>query len=67
MLEDLSAHEGFAKQREIFGDNLLTPYSYEGAVYGLPVTLDYHMMFYRRDILEELGVQPRRIGRRFTL
>lgn len=58
VLEDLSAHEGFAKQREIFGDNLLTPYSYEGAVYGLPVTLDYHMMFYRRDILEELGVQP---------
>lgn len=58
VLEDLSAHEGFAKQREIFGDNLLTPYSYEGAVYGLPVTLDYHMMFYRRDILEELGVRP---------
>jgi len=37
-------------------ENLLLPYRYKEAVYGLPITLDYHMLFYRSDILDELGV-----------
>ena len=57
VLEDLSAYPGFAVQRELFGEELLTPYTaVDGEVYGLPVTLDYHMMFYRTDIFAELGL-----------
>ena len=34
------------------------PYEYGDAVYGLPETLSYPMMFYRKDILDELGIEP---------
>ena len=50
--------EGFEAIKEAYGNNLLLPYTYRDAVYALPVTLDYHMMFYRRDILQELGLDP---------
>lgn len=55
-LEDLTSYPGFDRFRELFGDELLKPYSYEGAVYALPITLDYFVMFCRTDILEELGL-----------
>ncbi len=58
VLADLSKMEGFAAIEEAYGSNLLLPYTYQEAVYALPVTLDYHMMFYRRDILQELGLNP---------
>ena len=58
VLADLSVMEGFEAIKEAYGNNLLLPYTYRDAVYALPVTLDYHMMFYRRDILQELGLDP---------
>lgn len=56
VLEDLSGCEGFSELKAVFGDNLLRPYCYKEAVYGVPITLDHHMLFYRSDILEELGL-----------
>lgn len=32
------------------------PYEYDGATYGVPFTQQFPMLFYRRDILEELGL-----------
>lgn len=57
VLEDLSGYEGFDELRDVFGDTLLAPYTYRGKVFALPVTLDYHVMFYRQDILGELGLK----------
>jgi len=56
ILEDLGGYEGFSELQEVLSENLLLPYRYKEAVYGLPITLDYHMLFYRSDILDELGV-----------
>lgn len=35
-----------------------TPYSYRGKLYALPDTQNFQMMFYRTDILENLGIEP---------
>ena len=40
-----------------FTDNITTLYKYRDGVYGLPVSQSFPMMFYRTDILEELGVK----------
>ncbi len=40
-----------------FTENIETLYTYNGGVYGLPVSQLFPMMFYRTDILEELGVK----------
>ena len=32
-------------------------YSYDGGVYGIPETTTFNLLFYRKDILEQLGVQ----------
>ena len=39
-----------------FTDSISTLYTYNGGVYGLPVSQTFPMMFYRSDILEELGI-----------
>ncbi len=33
------------------------PYSYDGELYALPDTQNFHMMFYRTDIFENLGLE----------
>ena len=33
------------------------PYEYDGGVYALPEQLTYNLMFYRKDILEQLGLE----------
>lgn len=58
VLEDLSKYEGYSDVHKTYGDNLIRPYIYKDAVYGIPITLDYHMMFYRKDVLEEFDLQP---------
>ena len=40
-----------------FTDSITTLYTYRDGVYGLPVSQTFPMMFYRTDILEELGVK----------
>ncbi len=40
-----------------FTPTIETLYSYNGGVYGLPVSQTFPMMFYRTDILEELNVK----------
>lgn len=49
--------EGFEAIKEAYGNNLLLPYTYRGAVYALPVTLDYHMMFYLQGYFTGVGVR----------
>ncbi len=57
-LYDLSTFSSFPDVANRFRETAFTPYSYSGGVYALPLTQDFHMMFYRKDILRELGVAP---------
>lgn len=41
---------------ERFEESSVTPVSFDGNVYGIPETQSYAMLFYRTDILEELGI-----------
>lgn len=40
-----------------FHSSAMVPYTYMGGVYALPETQSFPMMFYRKDIFEELGLK----------
>ncbi len=55
-LADLSQLPGFD---EVYGDfypSAWIPYEYEGGIYAVPETQNFDMLFYRTDILGELGL-----------
>lgn len=56
-LIDLSQYPDLEEVLSRFRPSALVPLSYEGSVYGLPDTQSYYMMFYRTDVLEELGIK----------
>lgn len=39
-----------------FNTEALTPMSYNDGIYGMPETLDFQVLFYRKDILKSLGL-----------
>jgi len=55
-LTEFSDYEEVVKSR--FTEQLPTFFTYQGGVYGLPISQSFPMMFYREDILNELGVSP---------
>ncbi len=57
-LADLSRFDGFDEVTRRFQRSAMVPYEYRGGYYGLPVTQQFSMMFYRKDILDALGVEP---------
>ena len=55
-LLDLSSFSDFDTVRTWFTEDALVPYSMQNAVYGLPDSQLFNMLFYRTDIFEELGL-----------
>jgi ABC-type glycerol-3-phosphate transport system substrate-binding protein len=55
---DLSKFPGFDEVTKQFDESVIIPFRYRGGVYGLPETQYFHVMFYRKDILAGLGVEP---------
>ena len=55
-LLDLKQFSDYEEVAARFSADANTPYTYKGAVYGLPVTQNFCMMFYRTDIFEEMGL-----------
>ena len=55
LLVDLSEMEGFDDVTTRFQENAMVPYSYDGGTYALPISQTFPMMFYRTDVLTELG------------
>lgn len=53
---DISNFEGFDEVSSQFRESAITPYRFNGGVYALPQTESYFMMFYRKDILEEMAI-----------
>lgn len=54
---DLSQLEGFDELRGRFCEQAFVPYTFLGGIYALPETFSFPMMFYRKDILERLGLR----------
>jgi ABC-type glycerol-3-phosphate transport system substrate-binding protein len=54
---DLSKFEDFDKVKERFVDATLTPYEYQNGIYAIPETMDFNVMFYRKDILNQFNIQ----------
>ncbi len=54
---DLSQFEDFPAVRERFANSAMVPFEFNGASYALPETQTFPMMFYRKDILAELGME----------
>lgn len=57
-LYDLSSFPDFPEIARRFAETALVPYTYRGKVYALPLTQDFHVLFYRKDIFAELGIAP---------
>ncbi|MCL2285434.1 MAG: extracellular solute-binding protein [Firmicutes bacterium] len=54
---DISGFPGFAEVAQRFPEAALKPFRFEDQVFALPETLTFPMMFYRRDILHEIGLE----------
>ncbi len=53
---DLSQFEDFEEVAARFAPAALVPFTFNGATYALPDTMTFPMMFYRKDILAEIGL-----------
>jgi ABC-type glycerol-3-phosphate transport system substrate-binding protein len=58
MLVDLRQLDGFYDLTSEFNKNSFIPFIYEDGVYSIPETMDVKLLFYRKDILNFLGVEP---------
>lgn len=54
---DISKLDGFNECTKDFYESALVPYRFNGGVYALPETQSFPMLFYRKDILEELELE----------
>lgn len=57
-LVDLSKLDGFEEMKAKFTDSAMRTVSYQNGTYGLPEQQNFMMLFYREDILKQLGLKP---------
>ncbi len=60
-VEDLTQFDDFNKVIEPFYQSIIDPLTYDNGtrkgVYGLPETQDFPLLFYRKDVMEEMGLK----------
>ena len=54
---DVQDRDGFDEIVKRFNPTTLDPITLYGKTYGVPVSLSYNMMFYRTDVLADLGLE----------
>lgn len=54
---DLTQFEDYEEVESWFYDASMIPYRFGEGVYALPETMDFTAMFYRKDIVNELGIE----------
>ena len=54
---DLTQFEDYEEVTSWFHEEAMTQFTYDGGVYALPQTMSFHVMFYRADILKDLGAK----------
>jgi ABC-type glycerol-3-phosphate transport system substrate-binding protein len=57
-VRDISDFPDFEEIVQRFHSEAMVPYSFDGRVFALPETITFPMLFYRRDILQEIGLEP---------
>ena len=55
--EDLTQFEGWEEVFARFAPSAYLPFEYQGGIYGVPETQSFNVLFYRKDILEELNLE----------
>lgn len=55
--EDLSQFPDYKEVLSNFSDSTYKQYTLDDSIYALPETMTYNVMFYRKDILDELGLE----------
>ena len=59
-VEDLTQFEDYEEVTKVFTSSIIEPMIYNdgthSGVYGLPETMNFPVLFYRKDIMEELGL-----------
>ena len=55
--EDITQFEGWEELFQHFTPSSYEQYQLEGGIYGVPETQTFNVMFYRTDVLEELGLE----------
>jgi len=56
-LKDLTQFDDFAEIAERYNAGMMMPYVIGDSIYALPETMNFQVMFYRKDILDKLGLQ----------
>ncbi len=56
-LYDLTQFEDFGEVAQRFSPGLFIPYTLNDGVYAMPETVNFWVMFYRKDILDALSIQ----------
>ena len=56
VLEDLSKLKDFNELQNEYTKKAFIPYTCRGAVYGIPINMNFNMMFVRTDVFDELGL-----------
>jgi ABC-type sugar transport system, periplasmic component len=56
-LKDLTEFSDFAEVAERYNAGLIMPYVIGESIYALPETMNFQVMFYRKDILDKLGLE----------
>jgi len=54
---DISKFPGYDDVISELHPSVVVPFAYAGGVYGLPETQYFHVMFYRKDVFEELEIE----------
>ncbi len=54
---DLTQFDDFDEVTKRYYDSALTAFSFNGATYALPETQTFPVMFYRKDIINDLGIE----------
>lgn len=54
---DLSMFDDLNQVRQRFPESAMVAFEFDSSTYGLPETITFPMMFYRKDILSELGME----------
>ncbi len=54
-LVDVSQFDDYEEVISRFSENIMTLYTYDDEVFGLPISQTFSMMFYRTDVLESFG------------
>ncbi len=55
-VEDLTQFDDFKDVMSRFYESAYKSYEFEGGVYAIPETQSYNVLFYRKDIMKELGL-----------